>query len=74
MKDAYRKAIARACEKADIPQWTPYRLRHSVATRLRKEFNMDLARIILGHSDVRMTQVYAEADRQQAIAAMARVA
>jgi integrase len=34
---AYRRAIVRACERAGVPKWTPNRLRHAAATRLRKE-------------------------------------
>jgi integrase len=53
--------------------WHPHQLRHSAATRLRKEFDLDVARIILGHSSPVVTEIYAELDREKAIAAMERV-
>src|SRR5690606_18558207 len=34
----YRRAIQRACERANVPAWSPHRLRHSAATKLREEF------------------------------------
>jgi integrase len=86
---SYRRAIKRACELADlqahrerpdipaeqtiIPEWHPNQLRHNAATRLRKEFGIELARIILGHASAFTTQIYAEADRQQAIEVIAKV-
>ncbi|HEX5269400.1 MAG TPA: tyrosine-type recombinase/integrase [Gemmataceae bacterium] len=40
-------------------RWHPHQLRHLAATRLRAEFGIELARIILGHSSASMTEVYA---------------
>jgi integrase len=86
---SYARAIARACEKADaaahehnptIPEdeaivqvWTPNRLRHNAATNLRKEYGIELARIILGHSTAFTTEIYAEMDRKQAVEVIAKV-
>ena len=42
--------------------WTPHRLRHSFATKVRKEYGIDAARITLGHKHVAVTEVYAERD------------
>lgn len=61
-KDAYNRAILRACEKADVEPWSPNQLRHARATQLAAEFGQDAARVVLGHSDVRTTQIYAERD------------
>ena len=47
--------------------WHPNQLRHSAATKLRKEHGVELARIILGHSTAFTTEIYAEVDQQQAI-------
>ncbi|MEQ8763105.1 MAG: site-specific integrase [Planctomycetota bacterium] len=63
---SYRRAIVRACEEAGTPCWSPHQLRHSAATRIRKEFGIEAARVILGHSSPLMTEVYAEIDRQKA--------
>jgi integrase len=54
-------------------RWHPHRPRHSAATRLRKEFGLDVARVILGHSSPAVTEVYAEVDREKARAVMERV-
>ncbi len=71
--DAYRRAIARACERARISRWHPHQLRHNAATYLRREFGLETARIILGHRSAAVTTIYAEADEQKAIEAMMRV-
>jgi integrase len=47
-------------------RWHPNRLRHNAATRLRKEFGVELARIVLGHATAFTTEIYAEADQAQA--------
>ncbi len=66
----YHMAIARACRRAGVPPWGPNRLRHNGATTLRREFGLDTARVILGHSSVDTTEIYAEVDREKAISAM----
>ena len=71
--DTYYRAIARACERAGIPVWGPNRLRHNAATLLRKQFGIEAARVILGHTSSAMTEVYAELDRAKAADIMARV-
>ena len=53
--------------------WHPHQLRHSSATALRKEFGIELARIILGHSSAFVTEIYAECDRVKAMEAMQQV-
>jgi integrase len=70
---AYTHAIHRACRKAGVPVWGPNRLRHNAATALRKEFGLDVARAVLGHSDADTTAIYAARDRGLAVAAMERV-
>jgi integrase len=57
----------------EIPRWGPNRLRHNAATRLRKEFGLDVARAVLGHSTPVVTEVYAELDGAKAAEAMERV-
>jgi len=56
-----------------IPHWHPHQLRHSAATRLRREFSLDVARAVLGHSSPVVTEVYAELDGAKAAEAMERV-
>ncbi|HEY2154896.1 MAG TPA: tyrosine-type recombinase/integrase [Isosphaeraceae bacterium] len=54
-------------------RWHPHQLRHSSATSLRKEFGLEVARIVLGHTSPAVTELYAEADREKAVAAMEQV-
>jgi len=67
---SYRRAIQRSCDKAGIPRWSPNRLRHSAATRIRREHGLEVARALLGHSSMATTEVYAELDLNQAVRAM----
>jgi integrase len=69
-KYSFGQAITKACEKADIPHWTPNQLRHTAATRIRQLYGVEIARIILGHSNLSTTELYAEQNRQQALDAM----
>jgi integrase len=46
--------------------WTPHQLRHAADTAIRKEHGIEVARIILGHSTAFSTEVFAEADGEQA--------
>ena len=60
-KDSYSRAIRRACERAGIaPHWTPNQIRHTAATRIRAEYGIEVAQVVLGHSHVRTTEIYAE--------------
>jgi integrase len=59
-----KKAIA-AWHK--IHRWSPNQIRHSVATRIRSEFGLEAAQVILGHSRADVTQIYAERDLKKAI-------
>ncbi|MBI3817441.1 MAG: site-specific integrase [Planctomycetes bacterium] len=62
----YRQAIVRGCEKAGVPPWSPNQLRHSAATRIRKEFGLEAARVVLGHTSALTTSIYAEIDEMKA--------
>lgn len=64
---AYRHAIRRACEKLDLPVWAPNQLRHTAATQIRKQFGLEAAQVVCGHSRADVTQVYAERDLQLAM-------
>jgi integrase len=80
---SYRRAIEYGIRRAnkervergepEIPSWHPHRLRHSAATRLRREFGLDVARAVLGHSSPVVTEVYAELDGAKAAEAMEKV-
>jgi integrase len=70
---SYRRAIAQGCDKAGVPRWSPNQLRHTCATRLRREYGIEAARIILGHRSALVTEIYAEIDRTKAARIMAEV-
>jgi integrase len=53
--------------------WHPNQLRHNAATRFRKAFGLDVARVILGHSSAAVTEIYAEVDREKALRSMEQV-
>jgi integrase len=81
--DSYRRAIEYGIKGANrepergenraVPHWHPHQLRHNAATRLRREFGLDVARAVLGHSSPVVTEVYAELDGAKAAEAMERV-
>jgi integrase len=53
--------------------WHPNQLRHSAATLLRERFGLEAAQLVLGHSDARITQVYAERNFSAAAKIMGEV-
>ncbi len=63
---AFDHAISRACERAGVPKWTPNQLRHNAGTRIRAAYGIEAARIILGHSSVATSEIYAEIDQEKA--------
>jgi integrase len=71
--ESYRRSIANACKRAGVEPWHPHQLRHSAATRLRRDFGLDVTRAVLGHSSPAVTEVYAELDMAKAAEAMGRV-
>jgi integrase len=70
---SYYKAVRSACRRGGIPPWHPHQLRHAAATRLRQEYGVEAARVILGHASAATTEIYAELDRQAAVRVMAAV-
>jgi integrase len=72
-RDSYTRAIARACVVAKMTPWSPNRLRHNAATDLAKEFGLETARTVLGHTESSTTLHYAEVDLESARKAIAAV-
>jgi integrase len=66
-RDSYRRSIDRACQAARVPVWRPNQLRHLTATTIRKEFGLEAAQVVLGHTAANVTQVYAERDQSLAV-------
>ena len=64
---SYRRAIERGCRKANVPVWSPHRLRHNAATIIRREHGLEAAQLILGHARADVTQLYAEVNHLKAM-------
>jgi len=71
----FRQAIANGCERAGVPRWTPYQMRHFYATDMLKTLSNQYAdgdtindamiegvSALLGHSDIRTTRRYTGAN------------
>ena len=70
---SYARAIACACDAAKADHWHPNQLRHAAATHVRSIYGIETARVILGHSHVSTTEIYAEADLEKARKVMREV-
>ena len=74
--DSYRRAIDYGIKKANrilsrtkpscpsLPNWSPYQLRHTYATEMRKNHGVEAAQIGLGHARTNIVDVYAEKNLQ----------
>lgn len=66
-----QKKKLRAWRKAH--RWHPHQLRHTAATALRKQFGLEAARVVLGHTSAAVTEIYAEIDKTKAREAMLKI-
>lgn len=53
--------------------WKPNMLRHTAATLIRREAGVEAAQTILGHSDLSVTEIYAERNLGRAAEIIARI-
>jgi site-specific recombinase XerD len=51
----------------------PHQRRHNAGTERRRQFGIEMARIILGHQAMDTTEIYAEADRRQAMEVIGKI-
>jgi integrase len=70
--DSYRRAIEYGVtrsnrerakgdpEAVSINKWSPYQLRHSFATNMRRDYGVEAAQLGLGHARTNIVDVYAE--------------
>ena len=66
-KDAFRRAIVRASDRAGVARWQPYTLRHLAAQIVRENAGLDAAKALLGHtSSVITEQHYAGISEREA--------
>lgn len=70
---SYSQAIRQACIRAKVQKWFPHALRHSFATATAAAHGIEVARVLLGHSSVDTTTIYAERDARAAMDVMRNV-
>ena len=70
---AFGYAVRKAADRAGVPHWHPNQLRHLFATEVRKEYGLEAAQVLLGHSRADVTQVYAERDETLAASVAAAI-
>lgn len=56
--DSYRQAIWQACDRVKVPRWSPQQLRRRAATDAAIRADMQAAQEMLGHGDLRTTEIY----------------
>jgi integrase len=54
-------------------RWHPHQLRHTAGTAIRREFGVEAAQVILGHRTLKVTELYAEKNVEEARRIMAIV-
>jgi integrase len=59
---AAANGLEAAIEGLRVPHWSPLQLRHTAATAIRAKYGIEAAKVILGHTKVETTQIYAERD------------
>ncbi|HEY1686396.1 MAG TPA: site-specific integrase [Tepidisphaeraceae bacterium] len=85
MPQEYRKApkgetpaakalrLANAKEWRNKHVWYPLQVRHTAATKVRREFGIEAAQHILGHASINVTEIYAEKNAAQARKVMEQI-
>src|SRR5262249_46278183 len=69
----YSNAVVQACRRAGVPPFRAHRIRHTYATRVRREFGLQAAQVLLGHTQADVTQIYAERDLTKAVEVARRI-
>jgi integrase len=64
---SYGNCVTKACRKAGVPPFRCNRIRHTYATRVRREYGLEAAQVTLGHSTAKTTEIYAERDLALAV-------
>jgi site-specific recombinase XerD len=65
--------VGRAVQKAEVASWHPYQLRHNFATKVCREYGLEAAQVLLGHSRADVAQIYAEKNDALGVAVAAKV-
>jgi integrase len=54
-------------------RWHPHQLRHNAATAVRKEFGVEMARVVLGVRSISMAELYGERDEALAMEVVSKI-
>lgn len=68
-RNSYRLAVERACKKAGVPKFAPYRIRHLTAQAVRDGKGAEHVQALLGHSRISTLEHYSQASRERAVEA-----
>lgn len=71
LSQVLRTVVHRACERAGIPPFNPYQIRHAVLTKIAFKHGREYAQAVGGHSSSAMTAHYDHANAQRAKTALA---
>lgn len=71
--EVYRNSIVTACKKADVPRWSPQRLRHTMGTEIRKQFGLDHSQAVLRHTRSDTTERYAKVLLEKSVEVMRKI-
>ncbi len=52
---------------SEVPHWHPNQLRHSFATKVRRQFGVQAAQVGLGHARTNIVDVYAEKNTELSV-------
>jgi integrase len=64
---SYGNCVTTACRKAGVPPFRCNKIRHTYATRVRRDHGLEAAQVLLGHANADTSQIYAERDLAKAI-------
>jgi integrase len=71
--DARLERLRLAAEWREAHRWSPNQLRHTKGTELRQRYGIEAARVVLGHSNTKTTEIYAERDLNKAAEIMQQI-
>ena len=72
-RNAFCRAITRACDKAGIDRWVPHQMRHTNANNVREEFGLEHVQSVLGHASADMSAHYAKVSSKWAVEVAERI-
>ena len=68
-----QERLQKAADWRAVNCWSPNQLRHTTGTRIRSLFGLESAQVVLGHSDAKVTEIYAERDFKKASEVMREI-